>query len=194
MIFQSVKKYQSNTKQKVLTLYKSKLQSYTLMDYQPKKMKMPLKLDMLDASVRDKKLEIKGYLEKLRPHLYDMIGDLKNSGKWKINLSSNLIYTATESNEKSTMYSKSDSNISIISNDTDEIIQEYIDSLLHKYQIDLEQFLTGGNFIFDYVSEMHYICNKITLNHDESYIDSSKWIKSKEQLNLTMKNQNKIWR
>ena len=194
MIFQSVKKYQSNIKQKVLTLYKSKLQSYTLMDYQPKKMKMPLKLDMLDASVRDKKLEIKGYLEKLRPHLYDMISDLKNSGKWKINLSSNLIYTATESNEKSTMYSKSDSDISIISNDTDEIIQEYIDSLLHKYQIDREQFLTGGNFIFDYVSEMHYICNKITLNHRESYIDSSKWIKSKEQLNLTMKNQNKIWR
>ena len=194
MIFQSVKKYQSNTKQKVLTLYKSKLQSYTLMDYQPKNMKMPLKLDMLDASVRNRKLEIKGYLEKLRPHLYDMISDLKNSGKWKINLSSNLIYTATESNEKSTMYSKSDSDISIISNDTDEIIQEYIDSLLHKYQIDREQFLTGGNFIFDYVSEMHYICNKITLNHDESYIDSSKWIKSKEQLNLTMKNQNKIWR
>ena len=123
-----------------------------------------------------------------------MIGDLKNSGKLKINLSSNLIYTAAESNEKSTMYSKSDSDISIISNDTDEIIQEYIDSLLHKYQIDLEQFMTGGNFIFDYVSEMHYICNKITLNHGESYIDSSKWIKSKEQLNLTMKNQNKIWR
>ena len=164
------------------------------MDYQPKNMKMPLKLDMLDASVRNRKLEIKGYLEKLRPHLYDMIGDLKNSGKWKINLSSNLIYTATESNEKSTMYSKSDSDISTISNDTDEIIEEYIDSLLHKYQIDLEQFMTGGNFIFDYVSEMHYICNKITLNHGKSYIDSSKWIKSKEQLNLTMKNQNKIWR
>ena len=65
MIFQSVKKYQSNTKQKVLTLYKSKLQSYTLMDYQPNKMKMPLKLDMLDASVRDKKLEIKDTLRNL---------------------------------------------------------------------------------------------------------------------------------
>lgn len=39
------------------------------MDYQ-RKMKMPLKLDMLDASVRDKKLEIKGYLDKLRNHTY----------------------------------------------------------------------------------------------------------------------------
>lgn len=35
------------------------------MDYQPKKMKMPLKLDMLDASVRDKKLEIKDTLRNL---------------------------------------------------------------------------------------------------------------------------------
>lgn len=79
--------------------------------------------------------------------------------------------SSADANRKCMMYSKSACEIIMIGNDTGAV-----------------------NYNFDYVSEMHYICNKITLNHGESYIDSSKWIKSKEQLNLTMKNQNKIWR
>ena len=37
-------------------------------------------------SERDKKSSIKGYLEKIRPHLCYMIDDLKKSGKWKTRL------------------------------------------------------------------------------------------------------------
>ena len=70
--------------------------------------------------------------------------------------------SSTDSDEKRTMSSESDINIIIIGNDADKIIQELFDSLLH--QIGLEQFRKGRNFIFDYVSGIHYICNKISIN------------------------------
>ena len=41
--------------------------------------------------------------------------------------------SSTKSNEKCTMYSKSDSSIVMIGNDTDETIQECFDSFLQKY-------------------------------------------------------------
>ena len=55
------------------------------------------------------------------------------------------------------------SRIVMIGNDTGEIIQGLFDSFLHRYQIGLEQFMRGTNFIFYYVSGMHYACNKISL-------------------------------
>ena len=65
--------------------------------------------------------------------------------------------------------------------DTNEIIQEPFDSCLNKYQINLEQSMMGNNFIFD-VSGAHYICIKVSLRFGGSYIDSSKWIKSKKTI------------
>ena len=59
-----------------------------------------------------------------------MIDDLKESGAKSISL--------TDSNEKSTINSKRDSSIVMISNDIDKIIEEPFDSLLHRYQIGLE--------------------------------------------------------
>ena len=86
----------------------------------------------------------------------------------------------TAGNKKCTTYSKSGRNKVMISNDVYEIIQELSDLLLHKYQIDLEQSTRGSNFIFDYVSGMHYIRNMINLNRDGLYIDSPKWLKNKK--------------
>ena len=53
--------------------------------------------------------------------------------------------------KKRMMHSKSDSIIVIIGNDTDEVIQGFFSSLLHKYHIGVEQFTRGSNSIFDYV-------------------------------------------
>ena len=52
----------------------------------------------------------------------------------------------TDNNEKRTMYSKSDSNEVLIGNDTKEVIQEL------------------------FAPQIHYICNKRSINHGESYI------------------------
>ena len=69
---------------------------------------------------------MKGYLEKIRPHLDDMIDDLKKSGDWKMHLTMKPKFlSSTDSNQKRMMYSESDNNIAMIGNDTDAIIQQF---------------------------------------------------------------------
>ena len=50
------------------------------------------------------------------------------------------LLSATDNNEKRSMYYKSNSSINMIGNHTDKTVQELFDSLLNKYQIVLEQF------------------------------------------------------
>ena len=91
-------------------------------------------------------------------HLHDMIDDLKKSGEWKMYLTiKSKFMPSTDSDEKRTMYSKSDSSIVMIGIDTDEIINNFFYSLLHKYQISPLLSMRCSNFIFDQVSRMHYI-------------------------------------
>ena len=97
---------------------------------------------------------------------------------WKMHLTMKPKFMlSTDSNEKRKMSSKSNSSIVMIGKDTDEFLQELPDSFLHKYQISLEQSVKSSNFIFEYVSGKHYICNKVNINRGGSYIYSPKWIK-----------------
>ena len=94
-----------------------------------------------------------------------MIDDLQKSGQWKMHLTMKLKFlSSTDINEKRIIYSKSDNSIVMIGNDADTIIQEVFELFLHKYQKCLKESMKGSNFIFDHVSEMHYICNKIRLS------------------------------
>ena len=53
----------------------------------------------------------------------------------------------------------------MISNETDEIIQELFDSLLQKYQKDLkEELIRGSGFVFDRVDLLRYKGHRISLN------------------------------
>ena len=56
--------------------------------------------------------------------------------------------------ESQLMHLKSDNKEFMIENDTDEIIEELSDSLLHRCQIGLEQSMKGSNFLFDYVERL----------------------------------------
>ena len=60
----------------------------------------------------------------------------------------------------------------ISNNERDEII---FDSVKNKYQNNLKT-LKGSEFVFDYVSSLHYKCHKIS----ESYKDSLEWIKKQQ--------------
>ena len=110
---------------------------------------------------------MKEYLEKIRSHLRHMIDDLKKSGEWKIHLTMKPKFMlSTDSNEKRTMYSKSDSSIVMTGNDTNKIIQKLFYSLLfiHSLSIDLEISMKAGNFVFDQVPGMDSVGNKISDN------------------------------
>ena len=45
----------------------------------------------------------------------------------------------------------------------DKAIEELLESLLHRYQTDLEPSMRGNDFIFDFVNLLHYKCDKINL-------------------------------
>ena len=67
----------------------------------------------------------------------------------------------------------------MIYNKVDEVINELFESLLNRYQRELETLMRGSDFIFDCVNLFHYKCHKINLKRGGSYIDSSDWIKNK---------------
>ena len=80
---------------------------------------------------------------------------------------------------KSCKHSKSD-NMEITSSDeADEVIKIFFDSLENRYQNNLES-LRGTEFVFDYVQSLYYKCHKISFNHTGSYIDFPYWIKIKK--------------
>ena len=66
---------------------------------------------------------------------------------------------SADSNEKSKIYSKTDSIKAMNVTDTNKIIQTVFSLLLHKYLIDLEQRRRDSNITFDCVSVMYYECH-----------------------------------
>lgn len=87
--------------------------------------------------------EMKPYVENIRPYLHDMLSDFKKSSEWKIYFTS-----SKDGNEKRKMNSKSDYREIRIANDTDEIIEKLLNSLLHRYLASLEP-MTGSYFLID---------------------------------------------
>ena len=62
-----------------------------------------------------------------RPQAGDLKDNLKIPDEWKIDMIMKLkSMLSTDSNDKRTMYSRGNSNIFIVSNDTDEIIQCFL--------------------------------------------------------------------
>ena len=88
------------------------------------------------------------------------------------------------------MYTKSNNIEIMIGNDTNEVIGILFESLLQKYQANLEEKMHGSEFIFDGVNALYYDLNKICLNRGGSYIPTTTvdWLSGKK---TTINPQNK---
>ena len=132
-------------------------------------------------SKRDKPISIKRYLNKIREHLRRMINDKKKSGEWKIQLVIKINFISSKNFiDVRDMHSKSDNVEIMMGVDTNEIIEELFDSILQRYQKELEESMKGSDFIFNYVESLNYIFHKIDLERGGSYIETPKWIKNKK--------------
>ena len=78
------------------------------------------------------------------------------------------------------MHAKSNNIEIMIGSETNEVIQELFESLLQRYQKELEESMKGREFVFDDVNALYYDFNKISLSRGKSYIDSPKWLKNKK--------------
>ena len=93
-----------------------------------------MKVMMIDESI-----SLDEYLNKTELYMMDIIIDLQKFDTWKINLTIAINFiSSTDSGKERIMDSKSD-NIKFKSyNDVNEVVNELIDSLCSRYQINLE--------------------------------------------------------
>ena len=126
---------------------------------------------------RDKNLLVKQYLNKITPHLYDLINDHRIARRvWKIQISMRVNFISSkDTGETRTIYVWSD-NVSIMQgNDTDDIIRELFRSFLHNYQEELK-IIKGSDFVFESVELMDYKLHRVRLRRGGSYTKSPEWL------------------
>ena len=84
------------------------------------------------------------------------------------------------SDETRIMYTRSDNIEIMFGDDNDDIIEQLFESLLKKYEENLQNEMRGSEFEFDGVNFLYYDFNKTSVNRGGSYIDSTKWLKDKK--------------
>ena len=138
----------------------------------------------------DKILTIEEYLSIIEPYLVDMINDYKNKGEWKIQLSVGISFISSkpDSDETRIIYTKSIKAEIMTGSDTNENNGILFESLLQKYQANLEEKMHGSEFVFDGVNALYHHLNKISLNRGGSYIKSPYYLEDKQ---ATINPQNK---
>ena len=77
------------------------------------------------------------------------------------------------------MHTKNDNIEIMIINEADETIEKLFNSLLQRYQKNLEESMQGSEFVFDSVHLLYYKFHKISSNHSRSDMNSPKWLKNK---------------
>ena len=80
------------------------------------------------------------------------------------------------------MYTRSDNIEIMFGDDNDDIIEQLFESLLKKYEENLQNKMRRSEFEFDGVNFLCYDFSKTNINRGGSYIDSPKWLKDKIQL------------
>ena len=85
------------------------------------------------------------------------------------------------------MYTRSDNVEIMFGDDNDDIIEQLSESLLQKYEENLQNKMRGSEFEFDGVNFLYYDFNKTSINRGGSYIDSPKWLKNQKS-NINPKN------
>ena len=146
-------------------------------------------------SKEDKILALKEYLALIEKYLRELIEEYKLKGERKVELTIevNFISLKPGSDETRIMYTRSD-NVEIMSGDNnDDIIEQLFESLLQKYEENLQNKMKGSDFEFDGVNFLYYDFNKMSRNRDESYIDSPKWLKDKKSIINPKNNDNKCF-
>ena len=130
----------------------------------------------------DKILSLKEYLNLIEKYLRELIEEYKQKGEWKVQLTIevNFISLKPGSDETRIMYTRSDNIEIMFGGDNDDIIEQLFESLLKKYEENLQNKMRGSEFDFDVLNFLYYDFNKTSINRGGSYIDSAKWLKDKK--------------
>ena len=130
----------------------------------------------------DKILNLQEYLNLIEKYLRELLEEYKQKGESKVQLAIevNFISLKPGSDETRIMYTRSDNIEIIFGDDNDDIIEQVFESLLKKYEQNLQNKMRGSEFEFDGVNFLYCDFNKTSINRGGSYIDSPKWLKNKK--------------
>ena len=130
----------------------------------------------------DKILSLKEYLNLIENYLRELLEEYKQKGEWKVQLTIevNFISLKPGSDETRIMYTRSDNIEIMFVDNNDGIIEQLFESLLKKYEENLQNKMRGSEFESDGVNFLYYDFNKTSINRGGSYIDSPKWLKGKK--------------
>ena len=98
----------------------------------------------------------------------------------KLTIEVNFISLRPGSDETRIMYTRSNNIEIMFGDDNDDITEQLFESLLKKYEENLQNKMRGSEFEFDGVNVLYYDFNKTSINTGGSYIDSPKWLKDKK--------------
>ena len=102
----------------------------------------------------DKSLSLNDYLNKIKTHLKNIIKNLQRFDIWKIELTAAISFTSSKNTrEEREIYTTSD-NVKFTSHSNiNDVVNELSESLLLRYQDNLEISMRGSDFVFEtYVS------------------------------------------
>ena len=104
-------------------------------------------------------------------HSGNTVIDYKIHGERKIQLAMAINFVSSKDFEETRAINAKSDNIEIfMGNETNEIIEESLESVLQRYQEGLEESMKGTEFIFNGVDLLHYNLSKISFNRGGSYI------------------------
>ena len=109
-----------------------------------------------------------------------MTDNHKSKGECKIQLSMRIIFVSfTESNENREKHKKGDNITDMSGIETEDIINELLNTFHKRCQEGLETKMRGSSFTLERVDLLEYHLHKISLNRGSSYIESPEWLHNK---------------
>ena len=102
----------------------------------------------------DKILMLKKYFNLIEKYLRELIEKYKLKGEWKVQLTIEVNFMSLKpgSDETLIMYTKSDNIEVMFGDDNGDIIEQLFESLLQKYEENLQNKMRGSEFEFDSVN------------------------------------------
>ena len=91
------------------------------------------------------------------------------------------------------MYTRSDNIEIMFGDDNGDIIEQRFESLLQKYEENLQNKMKGSEFEFGGVNFLYYDFNKTSINGGGFYINSPKWLKDKKSTTNPKNNDDKCF-
>ena len=130
---------------------------------------------------KNKNLSLHESLKKIETYLRNIIINLQNFDKQKIQLTVTINFISSKDTEEERVMRLNSDNIKDKSySEVNKVINELFKSFCSKYQENLKMSIKGRDFVFDSVQLMYYKGHKVNFKRGGSYVDYPGWIKKKK--------------